>query len=86
MARNRMASQISRITGSKDKGGRVERPDRKDTYMNRNCEYYFETSNDEESLNKINETIKKYPTDKGYRIETFMSPKFVRITVYKMGE
>ena len=46
---------------------------------------YLDTTGDEDSLMWITTFMNKYPTDKGYRIETFISPKFVRVTVYKVG-
>lgn len=47
------------------------------------AEHYIDTTNDEDSLNWIASLLKVYPTNNGYRIESFMSPKFIRITVYK---
>ena len=46
---------------------------------------YLYTKDDRDSLQWIHYFVDKYPTEDGYRIETFMSPKFVRVTVYKMG-
>lgn len=53
------------------------------THLIKITECYINTKNDEDSLNWIQTTLKIYPSEKGYRIESFVSPKFIRITVYK---
>lgn len=45
-----------------------------------------ETIGDSTSWFEIHEVLTQYPTSKGYRVESFISPKFVRITVYKVKE
>ena len=47
---------------------------------------YLDTSGDEDSLMWITTFMSKYPTKDGYRIETFVSPNFVKIVIYKMVE
>ena len=47
------------------------------------AEHYMNTTDDEDSLNWVASLLIVYPTNKGYRIESFMSPKFIRVTVYK---
>lgn len=54
--------------------------------MEKILEEFIDTKDDRESLTYISFMLLAYPTEKGYRVETFLSPKFVRITVYKMGE
>lgn len=49
-------------------------------------EYLLETKNDEHSIKWITAMCKQYPTEKGFRVETFMSPNFVHVKVYKMGD
>lgn len=53
--------------------------------MDKIRENYINTSGDEESYKWIQAFLKEYPTEKGYRIESFMSPKFIRVTVYDCG-
>ncbi len=52
-------------------------------YMEKIREFYLDTKHDDESIITICETIHQYPTEMGYRVESFTSPKFVRISVYK---
>ena len=54
--------------------------------MEKILEEFIDIKDDKESLTYIGVILSAYPTEKGYRVETFLSPKFVRITVYKMGE
>ena len=51
--------------------------------MTKILESYTNTDNDSSSLKVLQYYIDRYPTEKGYRIEIFMSPKFVRVTIYK---
>lgn len=46
-------------------------------------EVYIATHDDMQSYTMIKWYISNHPTEKGYRIETFVSPNFVRITIYK---
>lgn len=47
-------------------------------------EDYIKTRNDADSLGWIQMYMKKYPTEKGFRVEFFLSPKFIRATIYKI--
>ena len=46
-------------------------------------ELYHDSSCDQNSLVFINDLLMQFPTEKGYRVEAFFSPKFVRVSVYK---
>ena len=46
-------------------------------------ELYHESTCDTSSLMFVNDIIMQFPTEKGYRVESFFSPKFVRVSVYK---
>lgn len=46
-------------------------------------ELYHETTNDWDSMYFLTDIIMQFPTEKGYRVEAFYSPKFVRVSVYK---
>ena len=46
-------------------------------------EIYVKTTSDYDSLLEVFDTLEEYPTKKGYRVEAYYSPKFVRITIYK---
>ena len=48
-------------------------------------EDYIKTANDNDSFHWIQSYMNQYPTEKGFRVEFFVSPKFIRVTVYKMG-
>ena len=48
-------------------------------------EDYIHTKDDAESLKWLTEYMGLYKTERGYRVESFISPKFIRITVYKYG-
>ena len=51
--------------------------------MTKILESYTNTDNDFGSLEVLKDYMNRYPTEKGYRIETFMSPKFIRISIYE---
>lgn len=53
--------------------------------MEKKVETMLETSSDKESLKWISVYLNNYPTKDGYRVESFISPRFVRITVYKVN-
>lgn len=53
--------------------------------MEKIIESYIDTSNDYESISWIQKYMEEFPTEKGFRVEFFLSPKFIRVTVYKMG-
>lgn len=46
-------------------------------------EIYHNSSSDFDSILFVFEVLNQFPTEKGYRVETFFSPKFVRVSVYK---
>lgn len=46
-------------------------------------ELYHDSLCDQSSLVFVNDILMKFPTEKGYRVEAFFSPKFVRISIYK---
>ena len=45
---------------------------------------YSLENGDEEALERIQEALERYPNRQQYRVESFISPQFVRISVYKM--
>ena len=53
--------------------------------MNKVLENMYSLENgDKEALERIQEILSKFPNRQQYRVETFISPQFVRISVYKM--
>lgn len=46
-------------------------------------EIYFTSRADYESMAFVDEVLNQFPTEQGYRVEAFYSPKFVRVSVYK---
>ena len=46
-------------------------------------EIYSNSRTDYDSLLFVFEVLNQFPTEKGYRVEAFFSPKFVRVSVYK---
>ena len=44
------------------------------------------TKEDKESIKELSIISNKYPTEKGYVIQYWMSPQFVHIVVYKIDE
>ena len=46
-------------------------------------EIYSNSRTDYDSLLFVFEVLNQFPTEKGYRVEAFYSPKFVRVSVYK---
>lgn len=46
----------------------------------------IETLSDIDSMNWIKPFIERYPTGKGYRVEFFLSPRLIRIQVWKVNE
>ena len=54
--------------------------------MKKIYEIIEDTINDKDSLSVIGSFLNKYPTENGYRVECFISPKFIHVTVYKVGE
>lgn len=44
----------------------------------------IETLSDNDSLTWVKPFIERYPTEKGFRLEFFFSPQFIRIMVYKI--
>ena len=46
----------------------------------------IETSNDKDTLEWIRAYIEMYSTQHGFRLEFFMSPNFLKVTIYKMEE
>lgn len=58
---------------------------RKAPNMNKVMENMYSLENgDKEALERIQEVLAKYPDRHRYRVESFISPQFVRISVYKM--
>ena len=47
-------------------------------------QFMLETNDDREAVRYITVATAQFPTEEGYRIETFMSPRFLRITIYKV--
>ena len=47
-------------------------------------ENLLQVENDADALRWIESVMNIYPVSKGFRIETFYSPKFLRLTVYKV--
>lgn len=56
---------------------------KEDIKMEKINEVYIKTCNDWESISWIQKYMKQYPTEKGFRVECFLSPKFIRITIYE---
>lgn len=53
--------------------------------MNKVLENMYSIENgDKEALEKIQDILAKFPNRQQYRVESFISPQFVRISVYKM--
>ena len=53
--------------------------------MNKVMENMYSLENgDKEAMERIQEVLNKYPNRQQYRVESFISPQFVRISVYKM--
>ena len=46
-------------------------------------EFYYESGSDLQSLVMLSEVLHQFPTEKGYRVEAFFSPKFLRVSIYK---
>ncbi|MBO7731115.1 MAG: hypothetical protein J6S67_01130 [Methanobrevibacter sp.] len=46
----------------------------------------IETSGDRDGIKELSIIINNYPTSEGFRVEGFISPNFIRITVYKVEE
>lgn len=46
-------------------------------------ELYHDSLCDQSSLVFVNDILLQFPTQKGYRVEVFFSPKFVRVSVYR---
>ena len=46
----------------------------------------IETLSDTDSLTWVKPFIERYPTEKGYRVEFFLSPRLIRIQVWKVSE
>lgn len=46
-------------------------------------ERLIKTFNDSNSFHELGNVLRQYSTDDGYRVESFISPNFIRITVYK---
>ena len=47
-------------------------------------ENLLQIENDADALRWIESAMNIYPVSKGFRIETFYSPNFLRLTVYKV--
>ena len=54
--------------------------------MKKWTENIIETLNDKDTLERIRSYIEMYPTQKGFRLEFFMSPNFLKVIVYEMKE
>lgn len=46
-------------------------------------EELFQIANDTDAYHWVQSFLNKYPTEKGFRVECFISPKFMRVSVYK---
>ena len=53
--------------------------------MNKVLENMYSLENgDKDAMEKIQDILKAFPDRQRYRVEAFISPQFVRISVYKM--
>lgn len=53
--------------------------------MNKVLENVYSIENgDKDAMNEIQGILAKFPNRQQYRVEAFISPQFVRISVYKM--
>ena len=46
----------------------------------------IETLSDNDSLTWVKPFIERYPSEKGYRVEFFLSPRLIRVQVWKVGD
>ena len=52
--------------------------------MNKILERYIPLREDESMMDVIEYYMKEYSVKRGYRLEFFLSPQFVRVTVYEV--
>lgn len=52
--------------------------------MKKIMEIRIDTDSDRDSATRLLELLEHYSTENDYRIETFFSPKFIRVTIYDL--